>query len=59
MVAQFCFLLALFASPFKSRIRLLGGRPQIDADLRALIWRMSMDNPLWRAPGIHGEPLKL
>ncbi len=36
-----------------------GGRPQIDSDLRALIRRMSMDNPLWGAPRIHGELLKL
>src|SRR4051794_26641222 len=33
--------------------------PQIDADLRALIRRMSVDNPLWGAPRIHGELLKL
>ena len=37
----------------------LGGRPQIGADLRALIRRMSVDNPLWGAPRIHGELLKL
>ena len=36
-----------------------GGRPQIDVDLRALIRRISMDNPLWGAPRIHGELLKL
>jgi hypothetical protein len=36
-----------------------GGRPQIDADVRALIRRMSIDNPLWGAPRIHGELLKL
>ncbi len=36
-----------------------GGRPQIDTDLRALIWRMSFENPLWGAPRIHGELLKL
>ena len=36
-----------------------GGRPQIDTDLRALIRRMSMENPLWGAPRIHGELLKL
>src|SRR5680860_1839820 len=28
-------------------------------DLRALIRRMSIDNPLWGAPRIHGELLKL
>src|SRR5437763_5331110 len=39
--------------------RSLGGRPQIDADLRALIRRMSVENPLWGAPRIHGELLKL
>src|SRR5712672_2573842 len=39
--------------------RSLGGRPQVDADLRALIRRMSADNPLWGAPRIHGELLKL
>ncbi len=31
-----------------------GGRPQIEADLRALIRRMSIENPLWGAPRIHG-----
>ena len=29
-----------------------GGRPQIGADLRALIRRMSVENLLWRAPRI-------
>ena len=42
---------------WKSRSR--AGRPPIDADLRALIRRMSVDNPLWGAPRIHGELLKL
>src|SRR5262245_60756793 len=37
----------------------LAGRPKIDADLRALIQRMSAENPLWGAPRIHGELLKL
>jgi hypothetical protein len=39
--------------------RSFGGRPQIDADLRALIRRMSVENLLWGAPRIHGELLKL
>jgi hypothetical protein len=39
--------------------RPLGGRPQIDMELRGLIRRMSMENPLWGAPRIHGELLKL
>ncbi|WP_425905620.1 hypothetical protein [Nitrobacter sp. TKz-YC02] len=42
---------------WKSRRR--GGRPQIEADLRALIRQMSMENLLWGAPRIHGELLKL
>src|ERR1700732_220651 len=41
----------------KSRRR--GGRPQIEADLRRLIRRMSIENPLWGSPRIHGELLKL
>src|SRR3982074_2847766 len=36
-----------------------GGRPQIDTELRVLIRRMSVENPLWGAPRIHGELLKL
>ena len=36
-----------------------GGRPQIDMELRRLIRLMSMENPLWGAPRIHGELLKL
>src|SRR5258708_38616920 len=39
--------------------RSAGGRPQVDAELRALIWRMSVDNRLLGAPHIHGELLKL
>ena len=39
--------------------RTLGGRPQIDANLRVLIRRISVENPLWGAPRIHGELLKL
>jgi transposase InsO family protein len=42
---------------WKSRPR--GGRPQISAELRALIRRISIENPLWGAPRIHGELLKL
>jgi transposase InsO family protein len=42
---------------WKSRRR--GGRPQIEADLRALIRQMSTENLLWGVPRIHGELLKL
>jgi transposase InsO family protein len=37
----------------------IGGRPQIDTELRALIRQMSIENPLWGVPRIHGELLKL
>src|SRR5262249_14479447 len=39
--------------------RTIGGRPPINAELRALITRIATANPLWRAPRIHGELLKL
>jgi hypothetical protein len=48
-----------FRRYWRWKSRPLGGRPQIDVDLRALIRRMSADNPLWGAPRIHGELLKL
>ena len=36
-----------------------GGRPPVNAELRALITRMAAANPLWGAPRIHGELQKL
>jgi transposase InsO family protein len=48
-----------FCRYWRWKSRLLGGRPQIDTELRALIRRMSFENPLWGAPRIHGELLKL
>jgi hypothetical protein len=42
---------------WKSRPR--GGRPRTAADIRQLIREMSIANPLWGAPRIHGELLKL
>jgi putative transposase len=42
---------------WKSRRR--RGRPIISTELRDLIRRMSYANPLWGAPRIHGELLKL
>jgi hypothetical protein len=42
---------------WKSRPR--GGRPTTLADIRRLIREMSVANPLWGAPRIHGELLKL
>jgi transposase InsO family protein len=48
-----------FRRYWRWKSRSVRGRPQIDAELRALIRRMSVDNPLWGAPRIHGELLKL
>jgi transposase InsO family protein len=48
-----------FRCYWRWKSRPLGGRPQIENDLRVLIRRMSIDNPLWGAPRIHGELLKL
>jgi hypothetical protein len=42
---------------WKSRPR--GGRPGTPAEIRCLIREMSVANPLWGAPRIHGELLKL
>jgi hypothetical protein len=36
-----------------------GGRPQTPLEIRRLIRAMSLANPLWGAPRIHGELLKL
>ena len=35
------------------------GRPPVSMETRELIRRMSRENPLWGAPRIHGELLKL
>jgi transposase InsO family protein len=42
---------------WKSRPK--GGRPKVSREVIALIKRMANDNPLWGAPRIHGELLKL
>jgi transposase InsO family protein len=42
---------------WKSRHR--GGRPKVPLEIRQLIRAMSLANPLWGAPRIHGELLKL
>ena len=48
-----------FRCYWRGKSRSLGGRPQIEAGLRALIRQMSMENPLCGAPRTHGELLKL
>ena len=49
---RFSLLLALEAAPT--------GRATADhPELRVLIRQMSIENPLWGAPRIHGELLKL
>ncbi len=42
---------------WKSRRR--GGRPRVPLEIRRLIRQISLANPLWGAPRIHGELLKL
>ncbi len=48
-----------FRRYWRWKSRSLGGRPKTGTELRALIRRMSIENPLWGAPRIHGELLKL
>jgi putative transposase len=37
----------------------IAGRPPVNAELRTLVTRMAAANPLWGAPRIHGELLRL
>ena len=48
-----------FRAWWRWKSRSLGGRPRISGDLRQLIREMSLANPLWGAPRIRGELLKL
>src|ERR1700741_2044286 len=48
-----------FRRYWRWKSRPLGGRPPIDMELRVLIRRLCLENPLWGAPRIHGELLKL
>src|SRR5215831_4548037 len=47
-----------FAAYWRWNSRPCGGRPRIGKEVRDLIQRMSLENPLWGAPRIHGELLK-
>src|SRR6266404_4025639 len=48
-----------FAWHWTRKSRRLPGRPEVASNIRDLIRRMSQANPLWGAPCIHGELLKL
>ena len=48
-----------FTAYWRWKSRLRGGRPRVDKEVRGLIRRISFENPLWGAPKIHGELLKL
>src|SRR3954470_7483704 len=48
-----------FRSYWRWRSRRRSGRPAVSAEIRQLIREMSIANPLWGAPRIHGELLKL
>ena len=48
-----------FRSYWRWKSRPRGGRPTAPLEIRGLIREMSIANPLWGAPRIHGELLKL
>ena len=48
-----------FRSYWRWRSKSLGGRPKVPVDIRQLIRNISVANPFWGAPRIHGERLKL
>ena len=48
-----------FAAYWRWKSRSPGGRPRIAQEVRDLIRRMSLENPLWGASKMHGELLKL
>src|SRR5881394_232554 len=48
-----------FRSFWRWKSRRRAGRPSVTPEIRRLIQEMSLANPLWGAPRIHGELLKL
>jgi hypothetical protein len=48
-----------FRAYWRRKSRARAGRPTVSAEIRRLIYDMSLANPLWGAPRIHGELLKL
>src|SRR6266404_3344332 len=54
-----CWHRAGFRSYWRWKSRRRCGRPTVSLEIRRLIREMSIANPLWGAPRIHGELLKL
>jgi transposase InsO family protein len=54
-----CWHRAGFRAYWRWKSRSCVGRPKTPVDIRQLIREMSVANPLWGAPRIHGELLKL
>jgi hypothetical protein len=48
-----------FRSFWRWKSRRRGGRPRVPLEIRRLIRNINLANPLWGAPRIHGELLKL
>jgi hypothetical protein len=48
-----------FRAYWRWKSRSHSGRPRTPAEIRQLIYDMSIANPIWGAPRIHGELLKL
>ena len=48
-----------FCLLWRSRPRRPAGRPAVSSEIRSLLRQTSRENPLWGAPRIHGELLKL
>src|SRR3984893_11988168 len=48
-----------FRSYWRRKSRRRGGRPSVAPEIRKLVREMSIANPLWGAPRIHGELLKI
>src|SRR6266436_2631025 len=54
-----CWHRAGFRAYWRWKSRPRAGRPTTPAEIRQLIREISLANPLWGAPRIHGELLKL
>src|SRR5215475_9703889 len=48
-----------FRAYWRRKSRGRAGRPRVSRELRELVRQMNKENPLWGAPRIHGELLKL